>query len=48
MRTAIELRHCTGRPVLLMEQGRMVGVIGDDEIYRGLLRQGAAAGNQQD
>ncbi len=48
MRTAIELRHCTGRPVLLMEQGRMVGVIGDDEIYRGLMRQGAAAGNQQD
>ena len=48
MRTAIELRHCTGRPVLLMEQGRMVGVIGDDEIYRGLMRQGALAGNQQD
>ena len=48
MRTAIELRHCTGRPVLLMEQGRMVGVIGDDEIYRGLMRHGAAAGSQQD
>ena len=42
MRAAIELRHCTGRPVLMMEDGRMVGVIGDDEIYRGLMSQGAA------
>ncbi len=42
MRTAIELRHCTGRPVLMMDGGRMVGVIGDDEIYRGLMSQGAA------
>ena len=48
MRTAIELRHCTGRPVLLMDQGRMVGVIGDDEIYRGLMTQGAASGRRQD
>ena len=43
MRAAIELRHCTGRPVLMMEDGRMVGVIGDDEIYRGLMSQGAGA-----
>ncbi len=43
MRTAIELRYCTGRPVLLMEEGRLVGVIGDDEIYRGLTSQGALA-----
>ncbi len=42
MRTAIELRHCTGRPVLMMADGRMVGIIGDDEIYRGLMSQGAA------
>ena len=42
MRAAIELRHCTGRPVLMMEDGRMVGVIGDDEIYRGLMSQGTA------
>ena len=48
MRTAIELRHCTGRPVLLMDQGRMVGVIGDDEIYRGLMSQGAAGARRQD
>ena len=46
MRTAIELRHCTGRPVLMMEGGRMVGVIGDDEIYRGLVgRRGSSAGS---
>ena len=42
MRVAIELRHCTGRPVLMMEEGRMIGVIGDDEIYRGLMSQGSA------
>ena len=41
MRVAIELRHCTGRPVLMVEEDRMVGVIGDDEIYRGLMSQGA-------
>ena len=45
MRVAIELRHCTGRPVLLMEDGRLVGVIGDDEIYRGLMSQGAPGGH---
>ena len=43
MRTAIEIRHRTGRPVLFVEDGRVIGVIGDDEIYRGLLRQGAPA-----
>jgi glycine betaine/proline transport system ATP-binding protein len=39
MRTAIELRHATGRPVILVSDGRMVGVCGDDEIYQGILRQ---------
>ena len=48
MRTAIELRHCTGRPVLLVEEGRLVGVIGDDEIYRGLMSQGAAGNRRRD
>ncbi|MDE0058673.1 MAG: choline ABC transporter ATP-binding protein [Defluviicoccus sp.] len=43
MRVAIELRHCTGRPVLMVDDGRLVGVIGDDEIYRGLMTQGAPA-----
>ncbi len=39
MRTAIEIRHRTGRPVLMVEDGRLIGVIGDEEIYRGLLSQ---------
>ena len=40
MRTALELRHCTGSPVVLVdESGRMVGVVGDVELYGGLLRQ---------
>ena len=39
MRTAIELRHATGRPVILVSDGKMVGVCGDEEIYRGILRQ---------
>ena len=43
MRTAIEIRHRTGRPVLMIEEGRLVGVIGDEEIYRGLLSQGASS-----
>ncbi len=43
MRTAIEIRHRTGRPVLMVEEDRLVGVIGDDEIYRGLLSQGGAS-----
>ncbi len=42
MRTAIRIRHRTGAPVLFLEDGRLIGVIGDDEIYRGLLRQGSA------
>ena len=37
MRTAIEIRHRTGRPVLMVEEGRLIGVIGDEEIYRGLV-----------
>ncbi len=39
LRTALELRHQTGYPVLLLEDGRLAGVIGDDEIYQGILRQ---------
>ena len=48
MRMAIELRHCTGRPILLVEDGQLVGVIGDDEIYRGLMSQGAAGNRRRD
>ena len=44
MREAIELRHRTGRPVLMIEDGRLAGVIGDDEIYRGLMSQGGQGG----
>jgi glycine betaine/proline transport system ATP-binding protein len=39
MRAAIELRQASGHPVALVEEGRLVGVCGDDEIYRGILRQ---------
>ncbi len=43
MRTAIELRQATGHPVALVEDGRLAGVCGDDEIYQGILRQSAMA-----
>jgi glycine betaine/proline transport system ATP-binding protein len=39
LRTALELRHRTGNPVLLMHDDRIIGVIGDDDIHRGILRQ---------
>ena len=39
MRWNIEIRHHTGWPVLLVEEGRLVGVVGDSEIYAGILRQ---------
>jgi glycine betaine/proline transport system ATP-binding protein len=39
MRQAIEIRHRTGTPVLFVDDGKVVGVVGDDEIYRGMLRQ---------
>ncbi len=44
MKSAIEIRYATGRPVLLMEDSKMVGVIGDDEIYKGMLRQTGISG----
>lgn len=39
MRRAIELRYRTGTPVALVEGERLVGICGDEEIYRGILRQ---------
>ncbi len=39
MRDVIRLRQASGNPVLLQEAGRFAGVIGDDEIYGGILRQ---------
>jgi glycine betaine/proline transport system ATP-binding protein len=44
LRTALEIRHRTGNPLAMVEDGRLVGVIGDDEIYRGILRQTGIAG----
>jgi glycine betaine/proline transport system ATP-binding protein len=44
LRTALEIRHKTGNPLVLVEDGRLIGVIGDDEIYRGILRQTGIAG----
>lgn len=38
----IALRHSTGRPVLLCEAGRFVGVVGDKEIYRAMLQSAKA------
>ena len=34
----IHIRHATGRPLLLCEGGRFIGVVGDQEIYGGMLR----------
>jgi glycine betaine/proline transport system ATP-binding protein len=38
MERIIAIRHATGRPVILCDGQRFVGVVGDDEIYRGMLR----------
>ncbi len=43
MKRAIELRQSTGNPVLLSEGGVLVGVVGDEEIYQGILRQSSIA-----
>ena len=39
----IHIRHATGRPVLMCEAGRFVGVVGDEEIYRGMLKTTSGA-----
>jgi hypothetical protein len=41
----IQLRQSTGHPVLLAEDGRIIGVCGESEIIRALAgsRKGAAA-----
>jgi glycine betaine/proline transport system ATP-binding protein len=44
LRSALEIRHRTGNPLALVEDGHLIGVIGDDEIYRGILRQTGIAG----
>ncbi|VAV88954.1 Choline binding ABC transport system ATP-binding protein ChoV [hydrothermal vent metagenome] len=40
MRDIIKQRHQTGCPVLLEDNGKVIGIIGDDEIYRGILSHG--------
>ena len=44
LRSALEIRHKTGNPLALVADGRLIGVIGDDEIYRGILRQTGVMG----
>jgi len=44
LKHALEIRHKTGNPLALVEDGKLIGVIGDDEIYRGILRQTGVAG----
>ena len=39
MRVIIEARRQTGLPVLLAEDGKLIGVVGDEEIYSGLLHR---------
>ena len=39
LRTALEIRQKTGNPLAMVEHDKLVGVIGDAEIYRGILRQ---------
>ncbi|ANK80070.1 MAG: choline ABC transporter ATP-binding protein [Rhizobiales bacterium NRL2] len=41
IQTAIELCAGSRAPVLVVDDGRLVGVVGDQEIYRGLLRRRA-------
>ena len=48
MRLVIELRHQTCAPVIFLEGGRVVGVMGDEEIYGGLLRQSTVRASQPD
>ena len=38
LETMIQIRHATGRPVLVCLDGVFEGVVGDEEIYKGLLR----------
>jgi glycine betaine/proline transport system ATP-binding protein len=40
LRAAIALKSQTDHPILLVDQlGRLAGLCGDEEIYRGLLRK---------
>jgi len=39
LKIAIQLRHASGHPVILLDSGRAVGILRDREIYDGMLRQ---------
>ena len=39
MQQVIDWRERSGGPVLIVQDGRMLGAIGDDQIFRGLLRR---------
>ena len=47
MRAVIELRQLSGHPVALVADGKLAGVCGDAEIYRGILRQTGAAAEER-
>ncbi len=40
LRDLLAIRRSTAHPVLILEDGRLVGVVGEAEIYEGLLREG--------
>ena len=36
---AVKIRQRSGRPILIREDGKIVGIVGDDEIFAGIVRQ---------
>ncbi|NQU56458.1 MAG: hypothetical protein HQ513_04430 [Rhodospirillales bacterium] len=38
MRSAVEILNATKAPLMLLDGGKLAGVIGEEEIYRGILR----------
>ncbi|MGE0213031.1 MAG: choline ABC transporter ATP-binding protein [Parvibaculaceae bacterium] len=43
MRKIIDARRQTGLPVALVEDGRLIGIVGDEEIYNGILHRSASS-----
>jgi glycine betaine/proline transport system ATP-binding protein len=44
LRTALEIHHHTRRPLVLVDDGRVIGMIGANEIYKGILGRAGAPG----
>jgi hypothetical protein len=42
MRVVIDARRQSGLPILLSQDGRIIGVVRDDDIYSGLLARATA------